>query len=145
MYILFIFKPFGLREILILTMIWHNQVLKNILFDFCGSKSIYENVPNNYWQRWCCSFDTTQNDLKSSNPPHEANNVVAKALTGCTAARKPIQSDFVLTLKHHIKSMGLFILLHASKALRSDRNSLHCLSKLNCGKWKEIKFLSTKL
>ena len=144
MYILFIFKPFDLREILILTMIWHHKVLKNILLDFGGSKSIYESVPN-YWQRWYCSFDTTQNDLKSSNPPHEANNVVAKALTGCTAARKRLQSDFVLTLKHQIKSMGLFIHLYASVAFRSDRNSLLFLSKLNCEKWKEINFLSTRL
>ena len=43
--------------------------------------------------------------------------------TGCTAARKPLQSDFVLTLKHHMKSIGLFILLHASEAFRSDRSS----------------------
>ena len=59
--------------------------------------------------------------------------------TGCTAARKPLQSDFVLTRKHHIKSMGLFILLHASEAFRSDRPS-SSLASLTVKNGKKLSF-----
>ena len=59
--------------------------------------------------------------------------------TGYTAARKPLQSDFVLTLKHHIKSMGLFILLHASEAFCSDRPS-SSLASLTVKNGKKLSF-----
>ena len=59
--------------------------------------------------------------------------------TGCTAARTPRQSDFVLTRKHHIKSMGLFILLHASEAFRSDRPS-SSLASLTVKNGKKLSF-----
>ena len=78
MYILFIFKPFGVRKMLILTMKWHNKVLRNILFDFDGSKSIYENVPY-YWQRWYCFFDTTQ--VVQSPPPKKNSTFIEQKLS----------------------------------------------------------------
>ena len=131
MYIMFIFKPFDLREILILTMTWHHNILKTYYWTL---------VAQNQSMKMCqitgsdVTVPLTQHKTISSHPiPH------MKPITWWQRPWPAAQ------LHANDSNPTSFVYMYASVAFRSDRNSLLFLNKLNCKKWKEIKFLSTRL